>query len=151
MPKNKYESRCVINKNITDMKAAIKNTVKEVDIPRYMGVWHEIARYENHFEKDMVNVTATYTLQPDGSIKVENAGYRNGVFKKSNRTCETARSATTRQIKSFLLSMVLFRLLHTGTGSRKLWLCTGRKQYGQIFMDIESRKTTSGRYKGAAS
>lgn len=30
----------------------------------------------------MVNVTATYTLQPDGSIKVENAGYRNGVFKK---------------------------------------------------------------------
>lgn len=33
------------------MKAAIKNTVREVDIPRYMGVWHEIARYENHFEK----------------------------------------------------------------------------------------------------
>jgi len=83
MPKNKYESRYVMNKNITDMKAAIKNTVREVDIPRYMGVWHEIARYENHFEKDMVNVTATYTLQPDGSIKVENAGYRNGVFKKA--------------------------------------------------------------------
>lgn len=51
MPKNKYESRYVMNKNITDMKAAIKNTVREVDIPRYMGVWHEIARYENHFEK----------------------------------------------------------------------------------------------------
>lgn len=83
MPKNKYESRCVMNKNITDMKAAIKNTVREVDIPRYMGVWHEIARYENHFEKDMINVTATYTLQPNGSIKVENAGYRNGVFKKA--------------------------------------------------------------------
>ena len=31
MPKNKYESRYVMNKNITDMKAAIKNTVREVD------------------------------------------------------------------------------------------------------------------------
>ena len=31
MPKNKYESQCVMNKNITDMKAAIKNTVREVD------------------------------------------------------------------------------------------------------------------------
>ena len=37
MPKNKYESRYVMNKNITDMKAAIKNTVREVDIPRYMS------------------------------------------------------------------------------------------------------------------
>lgn len=65
------------------MKTANHTTVNELDIPRYMGVWHEIARYENHFEKDMISVTATYTLQPDGSIKVENAGYRKGVFKKA--------------------------------------------------------------------
>lgn len=66
------------------MRTISKQTVKEVDIPRYMGTWHEIARYENRFEKDMTDVTATYTLQPDGSIKVENAGYLNGVQKKAN-------------------------------------------------------------------
>lgn len=56
-------------------------TVSHLDIPRYMGLWHEIARYENSFEKDMTAVTATYTLLPDGKIRVENAGYRHGVRK----------------------------------------------------------------------
>lgn len=65
------------------MKTADHSTVREVDIPRYMGVWYEIARYENSFEKDMTNVTATYTLKANGRIKVENAGLRNGERKKA--------------------------------------------------------------------
>lgn len=65
------------------MKTADHSTVKEVDIPRYMGVWYEIARYENRFEKDMTNVSATYTLKSNGRIKVENAGFRNGKHKKA--------------------------------------------------------------------
>lgn len=65
------------------MKTADHSTVREVDIPRYMGVWYEIARYENSFEKDMTNVTATYTLKANGRIKVENAGFRNGERKKA--------------------------------------------------------------------
>lgn len=63
--------------NITD-----HHTVGELDIPRYMGKWYEIARYENRFEKGMKNVTTIYTLLPDGTIRVENCGYKNNVFKK---------------------------------------------------------------------
>ena len=37
-----------------------------------MGLWYEIARYENRFEYGLVDVTATYTLRPDGMIRVEN-------------------------------------------------------------------------------
>lgn len=65
------------------MKTADHTTVNEVDLPRYMGLWHEIARYENRFERNMTDVTATYTLQPNGKIKVENAGHRDGKLKKA--------------------------------------------------------------------
>ena len=39
-----------------------------------MGLWYEISRYENRFEYGLVDVTATYTLRPDGMIRVENRG-----------------------------------------------------------------------------
>jgi lipocalin len=50
-------------------------TVKNVDINRYMGKWYEIARFPHSFEKDLVGVTATYTLREDGKIDVLNQGY----------------------------------------------------------------------------
>jgi apolipoprotein D and lipocalin family protein len=43
-----------------------------VDVGRYMGVWYEIGRYPNWFQKDCVATTATYTLRPDGNITVLN-------------------------------------------------------------------------------
>jgi len=50
--------------------------VKEVDIERYMSVWYEIARFPHRFEKDLVGVTATYTLKENGKITVINQGYK---------------------------------------------------------------------------
>ena len=47
-------------------------TVKSIDINKYLGKWYEIARYQHSFEKDCKNVTATYTLKEDGTIKVVN-------------------------------------------------------------------------------
>lgn len=42
---------------------------------KYLGKWYEIARMDFKFEKDLNNVTATYSLKDDGSIKVDNRGY----------------------------------------------------------------------------
>ncbi len=39
-----------------------------------MGRWHEIARYENIFEKGLMGVKTNYTLLPDGTVKIENRG-----------------------------------------------------------------------------
>jgi len=50
-------------------------TVKQVDIEKYMGTWYEIARFPHSFEKDLVGVTATYTLLENGRIEVLNQGY----------------------------------------------------------------------------
>lgn len=55
-------------------KGTDHTTVPSLDLNRYMGLWYEIARYENRFEHGLVDVTATYTLRPDGTIRVENRG-----------------------------------------------------------------------------
>jgi apolipoprotein D and lipocalin family protein len=48
-------------------------TVPSVDVPRYMGTWHEIAKYPNWFQKKCASSTqATYTLQTNGQVQVLN-------------------------------------------------------------------------------
>ena len=51
-------------------------TVAAVDLARYLGTWHEVARYPNRFEDgsglDCRNVTAEYARRPDGDISVVN-------------------------------------------------------------------------------
>lgn len=42
---------------------------------RYMGKWYEIARLDHSFERGLTNVTAQYSLNPDGTISVINRGY----------------------------------------------------------------------------
>lgn len=51
-------------------------TVKKLDIEKYLGTWYEIARFPHSFEKDLVGVTATYSFRKDGKIKVVNKGYK---------------------------------------------------------------------------
>ena len=49
--------------------------VTSFDIDRYLGRWYEIARLDHSFERGMSDVSATYQLQDDGSVKVINRGY----------------------------------------------------------------------------
>ncbi len=55
-------------------KTSHKRTVKQFDIKKYMGEWYEIARYDNIFERGLVDVSTRYTLLPDNTVKVENIG-----------------------------------------------------------------------------
>lgn len=47
----------------------------------YAGTWYEIARMPNWFERGLYNVRASYTLNPDGTLKVVNSGMRCGKLK----------------------------------------------------------------------
>lgn len=47
-----------------------------LDVKKYMGLWYEIARYDHWFERGLVGVTAHYSLNADGTIKVINSGYK---------------------------------------------------------------------------
>jgi len=49
--------------------------VKPFDKEKYLGKWYEIARLDFKFERDLNNTTATYSINKDGSIRVDNRGY----------------------------------------------------------------------------
>lgn len=49
--------------------------VKPFDKEKYLGKWYEIARLDFKYERNMNNVTATYSMNDDGTIKVVNRGY----------------------------------------------------------------------------
>ena len=49
--------------------------VKPFDKDRYLGKWYEIARIDFKYERDLNNTTAEYSLNANGTIKVDNKGY----------------------------------------------------------------------------
>ncbi len=58
---------------------AVPQPAKPVDLGRYAGVWYEIGRYENSFERGCEAVSAEYRLGDDGLVQVVNACRQGGV------------------------------------------------------------------------
>jgi len=52
----------------------LPTVVESVDLNRYKGLWFEIARLPNFFERKLKCTSATYTLRGDGKITVLNKG-----------------------------------------------------------------------------
>ncbi len=53
--------------------------IPSLDVPRYMGRWYEIAKFPNWFQRKCVaDTAATYSLQPDGTVKVLNQCVQQG-------------------------------------------------------------------------
>ena len=57
--------------------------VSHVDLNKYLGKWYEIAHLPFKFEDDCSNITATYTLNKNGSISVLNECIKNGKTKRA--------------------------------------------------------------------
>ena len=49
--------------------------VKDFELDRYLGTWHEIARLDHPFERGLSNIKAEYSLRDDGGVKVVNRGF----------------------------------------------------------------------------
>ncbi|MDP4276723.1 MAG: lipocalin family protein [Bacteroidota bacterium] len=49
--------------------------VKPFEAKAYLGKWYEIARFDFRFERNLNQTTAYYSMNEDGSIRVENRGY----------------------------------------------------------------------------
>ena len=49
--------------------------VENFHLNRYLGKWYEIARLDHSFERGLSKVTAEYSLNDNGSVKVINRGY----------------------------------------------------------------------------
>jgi apolipoprotein D and lipocalin family protein len=49
---------------------------KPVNLSKYLGLWYEIGRYDNDFERGLEGVTAEYRVRADGLIRIFNTGRR---------------------------------------------------------------------------
>lgn len=66
------------------MKRKIDITpVQKFDLDRYLGRWYEIARFDHRFERGLSEVSAEYTVQKNGMIKVLNSGFKAKIGKRS--------------------------------------------------------------------
>ncbi len=54
---------------------AEQSIVPSFDPTQYVGTWYEIARLDNRFEKGLEQVTAKYSIEADGTLKVVNRGF----------------------------------------------------------------------------
>ena len=75
--------------------------VDNFDANRYLGTWYEIARLDHRFERGLEQVSAHYSLNPDGSIKVINRGYdpEQRQWQQAEGTAKFVDSPTVGQLK----------------------------------------------------
>src|SRR5690554_6326723 len=106
------------------------------DQDRYLGIWYEIARLDHSFERGLSQVTAEYTLNDDGSIKVINRGYNaeKGEWKEAEGRAKFVGDSEVAHLKvsffgPFYASYVVFELdddystaYITGYNRNYLWL-----------------------------
>ena len=80
--KNRYITPVLVGAGIALLLYSCKSKIPEkavavtnFDKAKYLGKWYEIARLDYKWEKNLNNVTAEYSLNEDGTIKVDNKGY----------------------------------------------------------------------------
>lgn len=68
---------------------------------KYLGKWYEVARLDFKYERNLSNVTATYSLNEDGSIKVNNRGFdtTKGKWKQSEGKAKFVKGKETGRLK----------------------------------------------------
>jgi len=78
-------------------------TVGNVDLARYAGQWHEVARYPNRFQQQCVSdTTATYALRDDGKVSVVNRCRTRDGYDEVNGVARRVDGRTDRLQVSFL-------------------------------------------------
>jgi apolipoprotein D and lipocalin family protein len=55
---------------------AVPEPLKQVDLPRYLGRWYELARYDSGFGRAYEAVRVDYIQRPDGQIGIVNTARR---------------------------------------------------------------------------
>ncbi len=80
LSKNGFDPEQIVKTvQIQDNEMPPPKTVESVDLESYAGLWYEISRYDTPFDEDAVGVTAEYTLNDDGTVKVLNQGFVGGL------------------------------------------------------------------------
>jgi len=76
--------------SVAQRESGTIRVVERVDLDRYVGMWYEIARLPNSFEKGLVCTTATYAVKNDGKVSVVNEGRKGSREGQVSRAVGTA-------------------------------------------------------------
>lgn len=127
----------MISANGDPMNAKKLNTVDQVDLKKYVGLWYEIAKIPNPFQKMCTgNTTAQYTLREDGRIDVLNRCMKkDGSFTEANGIAKVVDSQTNAKLK---VSFV--RLLGISLFWGDYWIIGLDKEYRYAIVGEPSRK-----------
>jgi apolipoprotein D and lipocalin family protein len=131
--------------------------VKPFDQKKYLGKWFEIARLDYVWEKNLDNVTATYSVRDDGKILVDNKGYN---FKKEKWEESIGKARPVDEINEGRLEVSFFgpfyaaynvvELSHdykyalvVGKGTEYLWILSREKTIPHDVKDQFLKKAVS--------
>jgi len=94
-----------------------RQPVTNFDLDQYLGKWYEIARLDHPFERGLEQVTAEYSLNFDGSVKVLNRGFsvKKNEWSQAEGRAKYAKDKETGYLKvsffgPFYASYIIFEL-----------------------------------------
>lgn len=124
-----------------------RETVAHFDLERYLGHWYEVARFDTYFERDLINVTAEYSMSDDGTIEVVNRGYntRKEEWGEASGKAKTTDSAGRLRVSFFPLFAADYNVLAIGddyewalvgsTSPDHLWILSREKNIATPMLD----------------
>ena len=113
-------------------------TVAQVNLPQYAGKWYEIARFPMFFQRNCArDVTATYSLNADGTVKVDNRCVKSNGEQMGSIGQAHAVDASNSKLKVTFLPSWL-RWLPVGEGD--YWVLKLDSQYQTVLVGSPNRK-----------
>jgi apolipoprotein D and lipocalin family protein len=127
-------SLALASKKLPDMK-----TVSYVDVDRYLGLWYEIARFPNSFQKGCDSATAEYSLVSEGTIRVFNTclSSKNDKVRTADGQAKIADRNSNAKLKVTFLPKWL-RFLNIGLAN--YWIIDLDVDYRWVVVSEPSRK-----------
>ena len=102
-----------------------RSVVKSLDLNNYMGLWYEVARFDHSFERGMSNVTAEYTLQSDGMVRVVNRGVRDGKPQEAIGKAKTTPEAGRLRVSFFMFFYSDYNIMEMAENGE--WVLVGSR------------------------
>ena len=125
--------------------------IHNFQLDRYLGTWYEIARLDHSFERGLNQISANYSLLPNGQVRVLNRGYseQKKTWKEIEGKAAFVETPNIGHLKvsffgPFYGSYIIFDLDHQnyqyslvcGPDTSYLWLLARSPQMDQELKDI---------------
>lgn len=113
--------------------------VSQVDLNKYVGQWHEVARKPLMFQKDCAyNVTANYRLNAKGNMDVDNRCYKaDGTMKQSTAEAYVQNAPANSKLKVSFLPKAI-RWIPVARGD--YWVLKIDQDYQTVLVGEPSKK-----------